>query len=51
IDYITKLKFLLYFKVTFNILIIKNNILEDFLDTSLVLVNLETIILKLNIYL
>ena len=51
ITYITKIEFLLYFKATFNATIIKSNILGDFRGASLVLFNLEAIILTLNIYL
>ncbi len=49
INYITKIKFLLYFKAAFNAAVRKSNILEGFQGASLVLHNLEAIILKLNI--
>ena len=49
INYITKLKFLLVFKVAFQDAIIKNNIYSSFWGTRLVLYNLEGIILKLEI--
>ena len=49
INYITKLKFLLAFYTTYNQLITKGNIYVSFRGTSLVLYNLEVVILKLNI--
>jgi hypothetical protein len=44
---VTKIKFLLAFKAIFNLLFIKNNILENFRSTSLVLFNLKAVLLKL----
>ena len=49
IKYITKLKFLLYFKAAFFNLIIESNIQRSFRGAKLVLFNLEAVILKLNI--
>ena len=46
---ITKIEFLLCFKAAFNATIIKSNILEGFYSASLVLFNLEAIILTLNV--
>ncbi|KAF1851274.1 uncharacterized protein K460DRAFT_423888 [Cucurbitaria berberidis CBS 394.84] len=49
INYITKIKFLLCFKLAFNTTIIKSNILSSFKGASLVFFNFKVIILKLNI--
>ena len=49
INHITKLEFLLAFKVAFNALIIKNNIYAGFWGAGLVPYNPDAVILKLNI--
>ena len=49
INYITKLKFLLAFKVALNKVFIKENIYRSFRGTSLVLFNLEAVLSKLNV--
>ncbi len=51
INYITKIKFLSYYKATFSKVFIERNILTSFRGASLVLYNPNTILLKLNIYL
>jgi hypothetical protein len=51
INYIIKLKFLLYFKAAFSTLITTNNILGGFRGARLALFNLEVVILKLNVQL
>ena len=49
ITYITKLKFLPYFKAAFNALIIESNIQGGFRGAGLVPFNLEAVILKLKV--
>jgi hypothetical protein len=49
INYITKIKFLLYFKAAFNALITKSNILGSFKGARLVLFNLEAVLLQLKV--
>ena len=51
IIYITKEDFLLAFKVAYNKAFIENNICIGFRGARLVLLNLDIIILKLNIWL
>jgi len=49
INHIIKVKFLPCFKVAFNALITKSNILGSFRGASLVLFNLEAVLLKLKV--
>ena len=49
ITYITKIEFLLCFKAAFNAAITKSNILGGFRGASLVLLNLDTVVLTLNV--
>jgi hypothetical protein len=51
INYITKLKFLPCFIAAFKDAIIKSNIKEGFWGASLVLLNADAVISKLNVYL
>ena len=50
IYYITKVNFILAFKVVYKKIFIKKNILGSFKGASIILFNLEVILLKLNIY-
>jgi hypothetical protein len=49
ITHITKTEFLLYFIAAYNALITKSNIYRGFRGASLVLHNLEAVLLKVNI--